>query len=100
MLASYAHWPLKRTCLLSYRPPLTAFPQVSTNGTKPHVGDVMSQAWFDDATSISERCWHQKLAFSSHFKPGNGNVGPKVNQSITFNEHVTNVHAFNLYVNI
>jgi len=23
-----------------------------------------------------------------------------INQSITFNEHVTNVHAFNLYVNI
>jgi len=36
-----------------------------TNATKPHVSDIMSQAWFYVATSISGlewdwRCWHQK----------------------------------------
>jgi len=27
-------------------------------------------------------------------------INQSINQSITFNEHVTNVHAFNLYENI
>ena len=39
-----------------------------TNATKPDVNDVMSQAWFHVATSISHfsgfkcdgKCWHQK----------------------------------------
>jgi len=54
-----------------------------TNATKPDVSDVMSQAQFYVATSISHFFWlrmewkmlaSENWHFPSHFKPENGNV--------------------------